>query len=229
MNNHEQALRAIGVSRDAESPGGKSLLIAFNRKPTDDELRRVHDTLAALQPTEQPAQIDVGTIDDSTGYAVAMPPTETLSLPVVQPEAAQDERSRFEREAAAAGYDIRRSKVSRDGVYVDEYYEEEMCSAWWGWQVAKRDAAQAPQERAAVTDGEIYDLVAQHEAPDGLWNGPKFTHDGILQFARALLNLSAQSSNQEQKPAQRTGDCILCGHCAVTGQKIAAQSSEQKG
>lgn len=38
-----QPLRIIGVSRDIESPGEKSALVAFNRRPTDDELRSFHD------------------------------------------------------------------------------------------------------------------------------------------------------------------------------------------
>ena len=36
---------AVGISRDAESP--KSLLIAFDREPTDDEMRALHDGLRA--------------------------------------------------------------------------------------------------------------------------------------------------------------------------------------
>jgi hypothetical protein len=44
---------------------------------------------------------------------------------------------------------------------------------------------------APMTDAQIYDLVAAHESPNGLWNGPTFTHDGILQFARALLAQAA--------------------------------------
>lgn len=38
-------LRAIGVSRDLESPGERSVLVAFNRRLTDDELRALHDLL----------------------------------------------------------------------------------------------------------------------------------------------------------------------------------------
>src|SRR3569833_1780470 len=102
MNNHEQALRAIGVSRDAESPGGKSLLVAFNRKPTDDELRHVHDTLAALQRTEPPAHKAIqDAIEYGTGVYRINQDGTTKHIPhadlyAEQPEAAQDERSRFE-------------------------------------------------------------------------------------------------------------------------------------
>lgn len=39
-------LRAVGVSRDLESPGERSVLVAFNRRPTDEELRDLHDRLA---------------------------------------------------------------------------------------------------------------------------------------------------------------------------------------
>jgi hypothetical protein len=38
--------RAIGVSRDMESPGEKSVLIAFERPLSDDELRHLHDALS---------------------------------------------------------------------------------------------------------------------------------------------------------------------------------------
>ena len=38
--------RALGVSRDAESPGGKGVLVAFERALTDDELRALHDRLS---------------------------------------------------------------------------------------------------------------------------------------------------------------------------------------
>lgn len=38
--------RALGVSRDDESPGGKGVLVAFDRALTDDELRALHDLLA---------------------------------------------------------------------------------------------------------------------------------------------------------------------------------------
>lgn len=37
--------RAIGVGRDMESPGRKSVLVAFERELTDDELRVLHDAL----------------------------------------------------------------------------------------------------------------------------------------------------------------------------------------
>jgi hypothetical protein len=54
----------------------------------------------------------------------------------------------------------------------------------------------APQERAAVTDEQIYALVAEHEVRGGIWSGPAFSHDGILQLARALLSLSASSEGK---------------------------------
>lgn len=37
------ALKSVGISRDAGEP--KSLLIAFNRSPTNDEMRAVHEFL----------------------------------------------------------------------------------------------------------------------------------------------------------------------------------------
>lgn len=40
---------AIGVSRDAESPGGKGVRVAFARALTDDELRNLHRILATGQ------------------------------------------------------------------------------------------------------------------------------------------------------------------------------------
>jgi hypothetical protein len=43
----EQTLpRVIGVGRDAESPGFKSVLVAFERPLNDDELRALHELLS---------------------------------------------------------------------------------------------------------------------------------------------------------------------------------------
>lgn len=38
-----QYLKAIGISRMSDNE--KALLVCFNRKPTDDEMRRIHDML----------------------------------------------------------------------------------------------------------------------------------------------------------------------------------------
>jgi hypothetical protein len=51
--------RIFGVSRDAESPGGKAVLVTFHRALSDDELRAFHEILARrAQPrvTEQDEQ-----------------------------------------------------------------------------------------------------------------------------------------------------------------------------
>ena len=37
-----EGLRCNGVSRDADSPGQRSILVSFNRRLTDDELRFFH-------------------------------------------------------------------------------------------------------------------------------------------------------------------------------------------
>jgi hypothetical protein len=44
--------RAIGVSIDAESPGEKGVLVSFERKLTDNELRTLHGRLAATTAAE---------------------------------------------------------------------------------------------------------------------------------------------------------------------------------
>lgn len=46
MNDQQKLPRALGVSRDFESPSHKSVLIDFEREITDDELRALHDMLA---------------------------------------------------------------------------------------------------------------------------------------------------------------------------------------
>lgn len=51
-------LRIVGVSRDAESPGEKSVLVAFNRRPTDDELRAFHDCKQLPVATSHDRSID---------------------------------------------------------------------------------------------------------------------------------------------------------------------------
>jgi hypothetical protein len=38
--------RVLGVGRDAESPGGKGVLVSFENEPTDDELRAFHAAIA---------------------------------------------------------------------------------------------------------------------------------------------------------------------------------------
>jgi hypothetical protein len=45
----EIALKAVGTGRDAGEP--KSLLVAFNRRPTDDELRAVQTFLRRAPAT----------------------------------------------------------------------------------------------------------------------------------------------------------------------------------
>lgn len=39
--------RVIGVSRDAESPGERSILVSFDRKLTDDEMRALQEAIKA--------------------------------------------------------------------------------------------------------------------------------------------------------------------------------------
>lgn len=46
--------RAVGVSRDVASPGEKSVLVAFNRRLTDDELRALHNCLLAFAAQDEP-------------------------------------------------------------------------------------------------------------------------------------------------------------------------------
>jgi hypothetical protein len=55
------------------------------------------------------------------------------------------------------------------------------------------------QKAVELSEEQIFDLVAKHESPEGLWNGPKFTHDGILNFARALLQ-AGQAKEQVVPP-----------------------------
>ena len=38
-----------GVGRDAEHPSGRFLFVALNRRPTDDELRAIHELLRELR------------------------------------------------------------------------------------------------------------------------------------------------------------------------------------
>lgn len=53
--------KVSGVSRDAESPGQKSVLVAFDRRLTDDELRALHDRLVS-------APTNAGVRDDAARY-----------------------------------------------------------------------------------------------------------------------------------------------------------------
>ena len=43
-------LSVLGVSRDADSPGGKSILVAFSRQLTDAELRFFHEVCERTAP-----------------------------------------------------------------------------------------------------------------------------------------------------------------------------------
>lgn len=39
-----------GVGRDAEDTTGRTLFASFNRPPSDDELRAIHDLLREIKP-----------------------------------------------------------------------------------------------------------------------------------------------------------------------------------
>lgn len=96
--------------------------------------------------------------------------------PVKQPE---DERERFEAFCARNAEETHHKHP--DGFAI--------------WQAAKRDAlAQAPQERAAVTDAEIQELWGKTCMEDSPSKPGWARH---LRFARALLSL-AQSSEGEK-------------------------------
>lgn len=51
--------RAVGVSRDAQSPGGRGVEVFFERELSDDELRSLHDILAGRSAPPTDEQIDV--------------------------------------------------------------------------------------------------------------------------------------------------------------------------
>jgi hypothetical protein len=57
--------RVLGVSRDAESPSGKGLLVAFERALTDDELRHFHDSLTAPATESAAAPADLSKLIDA--------------------------------------------------------------------------------------------------------------------------------------------------------------------
>lgn len=42
-----QSLRCPGIGRDEEAPHGAALTLYFNRRPTDDEMRAIHDLVQA--------------------------------------------------------------------------------------------------------------------------------------------------------------------------------------
>jgi hypothetical protein len=48
-------LKIRGIGRDPADPSGRTLLLFLNRKPTDGELRAIHDQMAVeeLSPMEQ--------------------------------------------------------------------------------------------------------------------------------------------------------------------------------
>lgn len=55
--------KVFGVSRDAESPGGKGVLVSFHRALTDDELRAFHDRLSAVPPAKAEGISDTERLD----------------------------------------------------------------------------------------------------------------------------------------------------------------------
>ena len=45
---HEaESLRCPGIGRDEEAPRGAALTLYFNRRPTDGEMRAIHDLVQA--------------------------------------------------------------------------------------------------------------------------------------------------------------------------------------
>jgi hypothetical protein len=113
------------------------------------------------------------------------------ALNAEQPEAAQDERSRFEAWATEQGFDLSKS--------VDGSYSYGITkSRWYAWQAAKRDAlTQAPQERAVVTDEWIISAVSAAKI--------HFVHEGAettLAIGHAVANalLSLAQSSEGEKP-----------------------------
>jgi hypothetical protein len=48
-------LKIRGIGRDPADPSGRTLLLFLNRKPTDGELRAIHDQMAVeeLSPMER--------------------------------------------------------------------------------------------------------------------------------------------------------------------------------
>jgi hypothetical protein len=43
-----------------------------------------------------------------------------------------------------------------------------------------------PVAEQPMTEQEIFELVAEHEDKSGLWDGPRFSHDGVIGLARAI-------------------------------------------
>jgi hypothetical protein len=64
---HGDKVRAVGVARMQDND--RAVLVCFDRKPTDDELRDVHDTLAGriVAPSAgvQTFAVDVPTLDEA--------------------------------------------------------------------------------------------------------------------------------------------------------------------
>lgn len=46
--NGEPLLHLNGVGRDTSDGSGRSLLLFFNRQPSDDEMRAIHDALRPI-------------------------------------------------------------------------------------------------------------------------------------------------------------------------------------
>lgn len=77
-----------------------------------------------------------------------------------------------------------------------EYLHEDGTDEWGYVAYGKAYTAEQMQDYAraalaapkpALTEEQIWDLVAQHENPTGLWDGPAFSHEGMLNFVRAVL------------------------------------------
>jgi hypothetical protein len=74
--------KAIGVSRDAESPGEKSVLVAFKERLTDDQLRALHDLLAG-KTAAAPVSEQKDKAEQLLGWAIERWTDEVANRPLI--------------------------------------------------------------------------------------------------------------------------------------------------
>lgn len=79
---------------------------------------------------------------------------------------------------------------------------------------ALREALAAPAPVVPLTDEQFADMVAEASLAVDLAANPL----KLLAFARAVL--SAAPVVREPQPTPRTAGCLMCGHCAATGERV---------
>jgi hypothetical protein len=103
--------KVFGVSRDAESPGGKGVLVTFHHALTDNELRSFHDSLTTKGKADAANADGLRTVDEEVERTSAM----DRAFPITDnPHTSVQQRTMQNRVAFGLGWDARAALSKQD-------------------------------------------------------------------------------------------------------------------